>query len=162
MLDEQAQQEANRTYMLVLMIWGSMIFSVLMYVAISFVLTQNKKPVENSSIPMMRNIFMALSFSGAGAAYFIKQALLKRITSRPGAANAVALAAQYQTAGIVTFALSEACAVYGFVLVFLSNSMKEIFPFTGISLFCFMIFFPRKAELETLLMENLRLPKRKY
>jgi len=163
MLNDKTQQELNHSYQKTLLIWFGMVGSVGMYLVFSYLVTQNKKSAVSdfvNIVNMLRPFFVLASFGSVGAAYFIKQALLKKSMSHTYTPSEHIIAA-YHTACLVTFALSESCVLYGLVLTVISQNIKEIFPFAGMSAVSFFIYFPRKSELHALLLENLRLPKTK-
>jgi F0F1-type ATP synthase membrane subunit c/vacuolar-type H+-ATPase subunit K len=60
---------------------------------------------------------------------------------------------------IITFALSEAVAIYGLVLFFLNGNSTDFFIFMALSLFYFYLFYPRYQEWEALLIQELSKPK---
>lgn len=153
MLDENTQAKVNQTYQTTLMLWAGMLMSVFMYAAVSFLLTQNKTPKPNDSANMLRAIFIALAFSSVCAAYFVKQMILQRVLSQTSA-SLVVITSTFTTASVVSFGLSEVAAVYGLVLVFMTYALKEIFPFAGISLIGFLLYFPQKTQLESLIAEK--------
>jgi F0F1-type ATP synthase membrane subunit c/vacuolar-type H+-ATPase subunit K len=58
-------------------------------------------------------------------------------------------------ASIIIFALSEAVGIYGLVLFLLTGNANNFFIFMAISLFYFYIFYPKYADWERLLEQEL-------
>lgn len=59
-------------------------------------------------------------------------------------------------ASIIIFALSEIVSVYGLVLFLLTGNANDFFIFMAISLFYFYIFYPKYADWERLLTQELQ------
>jgi len=57
---------------------------------------------------------------------------------------------------MLTFALSEAVGIYGLVLFILTGNANDFFIFMAISLFYFFIFYPKYADWERLLYQELK------
>ncbi len=164
MLDENTQARVNQTYQLVIIIWSAMLFSVMMYFAIAFFLTSQRaksaRPLPDFDLYWSRNLFMVVSFILVSMAYLFKQYLLERASSSQETSSDTLISA-FTTASIATFVLSELPAILGLVLVFMSERMKEIYPYAGLSFFCLFIYFPRKTQLESLIVEYRSLQRRK-
>lgn len=164
MLDENAQSRVNQTHQLVIIIWVAVLFSVMTYFAIAFFLTSQRtksaRPFSDFDLYWSRNLFMVVSFFLVSMAYLLKQYLLERASSSQET-SAGTLIFAFTTASIATFVLSEIPAIFGLVLVFMSERVKEINPFAGLSFFCLFIYFPRKTQLESLIMEYQILQRKK-
>jgi F0F1-type ATP synthase membrane subunit c/vacuolar-type H+-ATPase subunit K len=66
-----------------------------------------------------------------------------------------AKSANYLASGaIITFALSEAVAIYGLVLFFLTGNATDFFIFMAISLLYFYLFYPKYADWERLWIQE--------
>jgi hypothetical protein len=59
-------------------------------------------------------------------------------------------------ASIMVFALSEGVVIYGLVLFLLAGNANDFFIFMAISLFYFYIFYPKYADWERLLQQELQ------
>jgi hypothetical protein len=59
-------------------------------------------------------------------------------------------------ASIIVFAMSEGVAIYGLVLFLLTGNPNDFFIFMAISLFYFYIFYPKYANWERLLQQELQ------
>jgi F0F1-type ATP synthase membrane subunit c/vacuolar-type H+-ATPase subunit K len=68
-------------------------------------------------------------------------------------------AARLPAGSIITFAVSEAVAIYGLVLFFLSGNANDFFIFMAVSLFYFYIFYPKYADWERLLVQEMKANK---
>jgi F0F1-type ATP synthase membrane subunit c/vacuolar-type H+-ATPase subunit K len=60
---------------------------------------------------------------------------------------------------MITFAVSEAVAIYGLVLFILSGNSNDFFIFMAISLFYFYIFYPKYTDWERLLVQERKVDK---
>ena len=153
MLDENAQARVNQAYTQIFIIWSGMLGAVILYGALSYFSTQSKSPHFAPSVSMMRPILLVAALSSVCAAHFIKQMVLQRVLSQNTSSLAIIITT-FTTACQVSFGLSESAALYGLFLVFMTNSMKEIFPFAGISLAGFLLYLPQKTQLESLIAEK--------
>lgn len=59
----------------------------------------------------------------------------------------------YIIANIISLAICKAIAIYGLVIVFLSKDISHYYLFMVISLVGFFIYFPRKNELEDMVIK---------
>lgn len=70
----------------------------------------------------------------------------------------ISIIAVYRLAGayIIIFILSEIVSIYGLVLFILTGNTNDFFIFMAISLFYFFIFYPKYADWERLLTQELK------
>ena len=123
----------------------AMLVSILLYV---FVGERTPHPVRPTNLVF----YYAMTFMAVGmiAAIFLLRRVMVIRAERILAHNAedsVSLN-RWRAGYIVTFALSEAIALYGFVLRFLSFSLAQVMPFYVAGFVLLVIFRPRRASNE--------------
>jgi F0F1-type ATP synthase membrane subunit c/vacuolar-type H+-ATPase subunit K len=121
----------------------AMIGSVFLYAGVVEVLKRTMAPFVGFATTMipaqvltLKYVFVAL---GIGDFFLIK--FMQKILG----ARSVA---QLMSAAIVTFALSEAVAIFGLVLFLLAGQATDFYTFMFLSLFYFWFFFPKYKDWE--------------
>lgn len=93
----------------------------------------------------LRYIFYGLAVAQIGLTYGLRRVLLRPMQAIDLAPRLTRLRAR----AILTAALAEGIALYGFVLVFLTNTARDFFLLAGVSLITQLFFFPRWSEWTT-------------
>lgn len=137
-----------RTLML---ITGSMMMSSLLFaVALFMIEFPEGEPPELGLIPLVMPV-VALGSAGAS---FIVPALVYRppeVTGLSPEEEVTKIAGFYQTRTLVTLAMCESVAIFGFVLGFLGQTPWWILPFVLTAIVLMALHFPRKSALIALL-----------
>lgn len=135
-------QQVKTRYLTANFIGLALIGTVFLYAAVVEVLKRTLAPFAGFAVldpgqaQTLKYLFVAL---GIGHFFLIK--FLQKILA------AHSLERLFQAA-VVTFALSEAVAVYGLVLFLLSGHAMDFYLFMFLSLFYFWFFYPKYQEWE--------------
>lgn len=125
----------------------AMIASVFVYAGLVFAISHGYIHVKLRpalSADLAAKIKYALLVA-AGCHYLIIK-FFQRIASKE--------AGRLPAAAIIVFALSEAVAVYGLLVFFLTGVDTNFFIFMAISLFYFFLFYPKFADWERVLQQK--------
>lgn len=126
----------------------AMMASVFIYAAIVLAIDKGYIPykaprlVDGNTVTALKYILLAVSLLNYFVIRFFQRFALKAANYLPPGA-------------IITFALCEVVALFGFVLFFLSGNSTDFFLFMVISLLYFYLFYPKYADWEKLWMQSL-------
>ena len=129
-------------YLRVNFIGLAMIGSVFLYAAVVEVLKRVLAPFAGfaaltpGQAQMMKYLFIALAFANFFLIKFFQRILGSRSVE------------QLVQAAIVSFAMSEAVAIFGLMLFLLTGSAMDFYTFMFLSLFYFWFFFPKIKDWE--------------
>lgn len=131
-----------------LIIFGALVFSILIYGLLCFLIMQSPQPrnTNPASLAQMRPFMIA---AAVGALVFSVVWLRVRVDGKIGGeGRPVTLSAgEFQSHSIVALALSEACAIFGLVLFFLGAPITEFAIFAaGTLLVDFAFILPRGLQ----------------
>ena len=126
----------------------AMIGSVFLYVGIvlgvshGFIPLKLRPALNTDLAATIKYILLFISISHYFIIKFFQKISLKAANRLPAAS-------------MITFALSEAVSIYGLVLFLLTGNPTDFFIFMAISLFYFFIFYPKYADWERILTQEL-------
>lgn len=123
----------------------AMLGAVALYVVIGEVVPHSVQPIN----PILLQALALLAASTVFVLFFLRRLLVRRAEpALAGSSVDNTALARWRTGVILTLALSEAIALYGFVLRMLGFSLSEVAPFY-VAGFTLMLFLgPRKPSLE--------------
>ena len=83
-------------------------------------------PMSSASVELVRYIFIFLSAGALALAYFVRKAMLSGWSAKTSVQSGATppFFGQYMTAVIVSEAISEAIAIFGLILLFLSPACQ--------------------------------------
>jgi TRAP-type uncharacterized transport system fused permease subunit len=130
---EQNRSKAEAQYRVLVILWMGMIFSLGMFFVLTFLIPQ---PTTAASDSVVVWFAVALGSFLALTSFFVKRVLLERAVQRqqPDLVN---------SAYTVAFALTEAAAVFGLFLFFISATRYHYFLF-AFSAVCLLLHFPKR------------------
>jgi hypothetical protein len=152
-------------------LWAVFVWAVLLYLAIThFILMKSDFAPGGSYSETLRVVLWVLAFIDVATLvwwrknYLTKEAILggakqyKVLQSLQEHTNTVeeraaGVVSSYVTSKIVTFAIIEALAVYGFVLAVVGRYLPDQYLFSVASLILLLLEFPAKARLQELLQQ---------
>ena len=118
-------------------------FSLLATVGLYWVILETVfAAVEERDLGIVKTVRLRTGGATAAGALYARLSLITPLLADPAAEPARSLVA-LRTYHILSFALSEAVALYGFVLRVLGASRAEVSPFFVAALFLFLLCFPR-------------------
>lgn len=130
-------------------VWASLLASVFIYGVVGYIVTSDPSEALNSEVvPTLFPIFVMLSVMILPLALFLRKMMLYGPLENGAIENLEQLRARAFTPYMISWALSESVAIYGFLLTFLSFNMDYYFGFTAWSIVLFAIFRPNMGALE--------------
>ncbi len=123
-----------------LIIFGALVWSVVIYGFLTFLLSQNpvSRPNPANAAPLRPFVYGAALLALIGAAAYLHFTTYGKIG---GEGRAPTLSGeQFQTHSIIALALSEACSIIGLVLFFLGAPMQEFFGFAAATIVLDLVF----------------------
>lgn len=160
-MDPAVRQKINDEIRNIKWIWIALLGSLGTYVFIAHLL-QSIATIPSSDLPrdLLRNIFFFIAGVEFLVAFVIRKSLFKfahdfsdaskRINSNES--DVSNLTAKYKTIVLLTSALSEGIAVFGFILFILTHDFQSFYIFIAISAIALFFHRPRKEELEKLIL----------
>lgn len=139
----------NSNISMMWIVWGSLLASVFIYGIVGYVVTAEPSEALNSEIvPTLFPILALLSVMILPLILFFRKMMLYGPLENGAIETIEQLRTRAFTPYMVSWALSESVAIYGFLLTFLSYNMDYYFGFTAWSIVLFAIFRPNMAALE--------------
>ena len=138
-------------------IWGAMFCSLFIYVVICHVLKLTWQPLAGSDFPIDRfknglyfSSFVILLLSHYVRNFIIKadsETQLARFFRVAAQANIPIKLFKYQTAVIISLALSESVGLFGFVVFILTKEFYTLYIFIAISAAAMLYHIPKMSEI---------------
>lgn len=141
-MTEQVQIDFTQLRRVLPIIWGALLFSVILYGFVGRLVTQESEPGQLA--PALQYLFAGL---GAVLAYFsirIRKVtfspvnVVQKSGARPGKA-----ARQCMTGHLISWVLAESVAIFGLVAVVLAQRFGVGLPFFAASLLLFVFAYPK-------------------
>lgn len=121
--------------LLLWLVWGAMLASILVYVAVAFLRVRDAQAPSENSPEMLWMILFGMAVSNAIVSVGIRQIFLVRaVRKRTLDLTQLAGLQRAFTIFIVNWALSETAGIFGLLLVFLGASFWSGVPFWGLAL----------------------------
>ena len=133
-----------------LIVWGSLIGSLFIYLVLVLAVFHGRAPaveVDGQSVGAMVLLFALMSAAQVGALFYLRPTLFFHKFEEGRFSSMNELTGGYFTMSIVTWALSEAVAIYGFTLSVLSSNAIYYVAFMVPSLGLFLLFRPNLTSL---------------
>jgi F0F1-type ATP synthase membrane subunit c/vacuolar-type H+-ATPase subunit K len=144
-MDDTAKLSLKSKYLATNFIGLAMIASVFVYCAVVEIIKRYLAPFTGFfKVPPQTADFIRYGLFFLTAADYGLIRILQRRYSTPPNLN-------LPTGAVISFALSEAVALYGLVLFFMTGNSLDFYIFMALSLFFFYIFFPRYDRWEKLM-----------
>ena len=152
MLDPNEQAVVDKGWPVIWSISAAMLGAVVVYTVISYLVAGMPFiPVSSAPVEMIRYVFILLAAGALVLAYFLRKTMLSAPSAKSSAqAGGVAPSffGQYVTALIISFAISEAIAILGLVLLFLGEGLPIVYAFLAVAALSIFFFRPDRDELE--------------
>lgn len=152
-------QEVEKSLMHMKIIWFAMLISLAIYLLIGILAGPNiRLSIDQEMLGMLRMIFYVLSFIALIAAGFVRNVILtRRDQTIPTREISGQTALQrYQTATVVSLAMSEFVGICGLVAFFLGKSSTDLYILIAVSAAAMFIYRPNKVDLINLMQEQRR------
>lgn len=161
MLDPKIRQELAKSHQKATIIGIAMVATVLVYVLVAYLAAQGQN-ISGRSDPAVLSIIMAvLTFIAIGLGMgliFIRRTLLSPHKAveivKKGSVGAI-----FFSATVIAFALAETPAVFGLVLFLLGGGWGYFLILVSLSIFYFLLAWPRLSKWEGTCLEALRMSK---
>lgn len=157
MLGPEEKERIEKGFLSVLIIWGAMLASLLIYLFIAHVAGDQIRQTQNSGVPiaLMKNIVFCIAAAALLLAYYLRKRMLRVNTEVPGediplTSEQPTALGKYTAAVIVSLALSESIAIYGFVLFLFGDEYQTLYIFIGVAAAAMFFFRPKREELADL------------
>ncbi|MBF0230520.1 MAG: hypothetical protein HQK63_13205 [Desulfamplus sp.] len=146
----------KKGFLRIWIIWGAMFASLLMYVVICHILQPTWTPLINEQFPI--KTFKNGLFIAAIVAFFLSnyirkfilksESQLARFREIAARTNIDPVIFKYQTAVIISLAISESIGIFGLIIFFLSKDINTFYIFIAISAASMIYNIPRANEIE--------------
>ncbi|MBF0377896.1 MAG: hypothetical protein HQK72_10485 [Desulfamplus sp.] len=146
----------KKGFLRIWIIWGAMFGSLLMYVVICHILEPTWKPIVDAGFPL--KTFNNALFVAAIAAFFLSnyirkfilksESQLARFREIAARTNINPVIFKYQTAVIISLAISESIGIFGFIIFLLSKDINTFYIFIAISAASMIYNIPKVSEIE--------------
>ncbi|QDG49402.1 hypothetical protein FIV42_01210 [Persicimonas caeni] len=146
-----SQPQNQSATMTLWIMWGAMLFALIMFGVVLFVLTQNKDgftPPEPDLIQTLTITFSGLSVAELGAIYFLRKLTFFSKLKYHAFESLDELRDGYKTASILSWAFCEAIAIYGFVLGVMTYDPTYYLYFAPPAVLLFLLLRPQLGRYE--------------
>ena len=160
-----SNDDLRKAYRTAVFIGLAMLASLVVYAVAAELIKEQNAPFGGFS-PLPPDVFSTLRYAlmGVAAVEFLVIRLLNTLmlsgkVPLRNSAMTVQFAPGVQRlvgASIVTYALCESVAIYGLVLFFIQGNSSDFYLFLALSLFYFVIYFPRYGTWEEWIAEQER------
>lgn len=146
--------ELKRGYRLATIIGIAIIASVFIYAAVVELIKINFAPFEGFSpfpeVEILRYILLGISIAEFFLIRFIRNQIISARTEIPSYLKIQSSIPIQRliTMSVVTYALCESVAIFGFVLFLIAGDSLDFYTFMLISLIYFAVYFPRYRQWE--------------
>lgn len=154
-METKPVDELKKGYRVAIIIGIAMIGSLFIYAAIVEFIKINYKSFKGFSpfpeVEILRYIFFGITIAEFFLIGFIKKFILSREVTDENNPNQRAFSPRIQrllTTAIVTYAICESIALYGFVLFLIGGSSFDFYIFMVISFIFYVGYFPRYLQWE--------------
>lgn len=128
-------------------VWGGLVMSLSSYLLALMVVLPTMEEGGGQDVGMMAMVLGAAGFSMIPAILILRKILFFRKYDEGGFETPDQLKGAYFTVGIVSWAMSEAIAIFGFLLTFLSGEMIYFGIGAGVALILMLVFRPQDERL---------------
>lgn len=161
---EESQKQAVESRLLVMwIIWGAMVVSLGVYIAICVLVGDKVRQTMGEGFPLalLRNILFGISIVELIATHFIRKLMMREPVTDPGsissaepvARDSASMHGKYLSAMVISLALCESIGIYGLVLFFLGDSFQTMYTFMIISAAGMLFHRPKRESIEALTRE---------
>ena len=151
MLDATEQAIVDKGWPVIWIISAAMFGAVVVYTVISYLMA-GMPFIPAFSVPLetARYIFILLTAGALALAFFLRKTMLSGRSAKSSVhAEAVpSFFGRYAVAVIISFAISEAIAIFGLILLFLGEGLPIVYVFMAVSALSMFFFRPDRDELE--------------
>lgn len=131
-------QLKRRAALTVKLIWLALLSSILLYILVAYIVTKDKAITQND-YSFVLYVFIGISVAEIALIFIIRSIFETRIRKTDG----VKARQLSFTKDIVSWALSESIALYGFALTIMTNCMSYIIYFSIPTIALYLVLFPR-------------------
>lgn len=160
MMDRELSERIGRSLLTFKLIWGAMLFSLVIYLFAGSYLSRSLAPglSDPETLYVVRTVLYSLSLVTLAVTKFLRNRVLAKAresartpTGEGGAAaQSAPVLASYGTAMILSLALSESIGIYGLVLSLLGSDTKDLFILIGVAAGAMVYYRPREDEVVSL------------
>ena len=147
-MDNEPDNDAESRAFTMWIVWGALLVSVFIYGGVvSFAGADEPKSAEE--LQMFLIVFSAIAAGEIPVIFVLRKMLFFDKLDDRDFDDRGDVADNYFTASIITWALCESIAIYGFMLAFLSGEVIYYFPFAAVAVAMMLYFRPQLgAQLE--------------
>ena len=162
MLEKSEMDQLDTAWKIIMVIWGSLIFTLAVYLVVAKLVESQMNPLGvDFPLETMTIALFGVSLVAFIVTHYIRKAMLKVSDRAPIVAATRSqltqsqhpAAGKYTTAIVVAMALSESIGIYGLVLFFLSKDSNTLYLFILMSATAMFYYRPRKEELLQVALE---------
>lgn len=146
-----SQQQEKSTTVTLWIMWGAMLFALIMYGVVLFMLTQNKDGFTSPEPDLIKTLiitFSGVSVAELGAIYFLRKLTFSSKLENHAFETLDELRDGYKTASILSWAFCEAIAIYGFVLGVMTHDPTYYLYFAPPAVILFLLLRPQLGRHE--------------
>ncbi len=143
-------RNSSQSGLVLWIVWAAMLGSLALYFVTLWILGQDASEIgadDAELVSMLTVVFATISVTMLGAIFAGRNFLFFRKFKAGDFDTLKQLRASYYIACIITWALVEAIAIYGFVLALLSEDINRFVWFAAPAALLFVFFFPKQSSL---------------
>lgn len=136
--------------MLLWLIWGAMLFSIVIYSVVLTMVTGNPDAIapDPDIAVQLSYILAGLGFGLVAMTFIARQVMLHKPLADGKFDSLTKLRGAYLTVSIISWALAEAIALFGFVLSFLSHNLDYYMAFAPAGILMLLLTRPQARRIE--------------
>ena len=131
-------------------VWGGLMMGMITYFVVLVIITADGAGTDADNLELVNAlspILFGVSVILIPVIFFLRKLLFFKRFEEGGFGSVTELKGAYFTASIVSWALAEAIAIFGFLLSFLSYELIYYLAGFGLSAALFLALFPREDKL---------------
>jgi F0F1-type ATP synthase membrane subunit c/vacuolar-type H+-ATPase subunit K len=162
-MQPSSNDDLRKAYRVTALIGLVMTASLIVYAVVVELIKEQNAPFSGYS-PLPPDVLSTLRYAllGVAAVEFLVIRLLNKLMlsgkaplrSSPTTVRFAPHVQRLVSASVVTFALCESVAMYGLVLFLIQGNSNDFYLFLALSLFCFVVYFPRYGMWEEWIAEQ--------
>lgn len=143
------KQDVRGFHTMQLVLWGALAMSQLLYLLVLVILTGEGRPDDVAppdDLDILQLVFGAIALGQIPLIFFLRHLLFTTPARAGKFGDRTKARIALQTANLISWALAESVAIFGFVLAFLAYDVMLFVPFLVLALALMVALFPRTAR----------------
>ena len=143
--DDNGRGAAERGLVTLRIIWGAMLFTLMIYLGVALLLSDSMEPslAGTGVMKIMRAVLYGVSVTVLFVSWFVRRRMLRRMNGGISVRSALG---KYASAVIVSLALAESIGIYGFLLFLLGGESTDLYFLIALAAGAMIFHRPRTEE----------------